>query len=189
MTKMKRSSKLLSRVVALMRDGQWLKATLLFERNRAAVRRNWKLSWNLGWCYFKLENWAIALEHLAQADRLAPNNFACKYGLGSVYLKKRQFKKAERALVQATRIKESKRALASLALAYLSQGKIGKAEKAHLRTIRLHPAHSQPYRAYAAFLYDVGRRRESAKMTRKARRREIAEANNGSRSDSATRHT
>jgi Tfp pilus assembly protein PilF len=109
--------------------------------------------------------------------------------LGPFYLKKRQFKKAERALVQATRIKESKRALASLALAYLSQGKIGKAEKAHLRTIRLHPAHSQPYRAYAAFLYDVGRRRESAKMTRKARRREIAEANNGSRSDSATRHT
>jgi tetratricopeptide (TPR) repeat protein len=160
----------------LMRRERWPEAIQLFESNLWLVRKYWEFSWNLGWCYFKIGNWNVAEEHLARADQLSPDNHTCKWGLGSVYLKKREFKKAERALVQATRIKKSTVSLASLALAHLSQGKIVKAAKAHLENIRLHPARSRPYRAYAAFLYDVGRKKESAKMNRNGRRREIAEA-------------
>src|SRR5215467_12923949 len=115
----------------------------------------WELSWNLGWCYFKLKHWAKAQKYLTKAMKLAPANHACKYALGQVYLKKKQYKKAELILAEALHIKESHATRIGLALAYLGQGKIKQAEKTHLDGIKLKPKKSEGYESYATFLSDV----------------------------------
>jgi Tfp pilus assembly protein PilF len=133
------------------------------------VEKHWELLWNLGWCNFKLERMDEARKHLRKATRLAPENRACKYGLGQVYLKQKQYKKAESMLREALQIKESHSARIGLALAYLAQGKVEEAEKTHLDGIKLKPRKSERYESYAAFLSDVGREAEAEKMSRKAR--------------------
>jgi Tfp pilus assembly protein PilF len=110
-----------------------------------------------------------AWKHLARAVRLAPENHACKYGLGQVYLKKKQYKKAVAILSEALRLKETHLSRSSLAFAYLAQGKIEEAETTHLDGIKLKPGKSERYESYAAFLSDVGREAESEKMNRKAK--------------------
>jgi Tfp pilus assembly protein PilF len=86
-----------------------------------------------------------------------------------VYLKKRQYRKAEAILAEALRIKESHRTRIALALAYLAQGKIAEAERTHIENIKIKPRSSERYESYAAFLSDVGREAESEKMMQKVR--------------------
>ena len=105
---------------------------------------------------------------MTRSHRLAPDNAICKWALGSVYLKKKQFKKAEAILSESLRIKESNRSRTTLALAYLAQGKVEEAEKMHLENIRLKPKASERYESYAAFLSDVGREAEAERMNQKA---------------------
>jgi Tfp pilus assembly protein PilF len=106
---------------------------------------------------------------MMRANELAPDNAICKWGLGSVYLKKRQFKKAETVLCESLRIRESDRSRTALALTYLAQGKIVEAEKMHIENIKLRPKDSGRYESYAAFLSDVGREAESETMMEKVR--------------------
>ncbi len=152
-----------------MREERWREAIRLLEADSSLVEKHWELSWNLGWCYFKLERMGEARKYMTGATRLAPENHVCKYGLGQVYLKQKQYKKAEQILSQALQIKESHVARIGLALAYLAQGRIEEAEKTHLDGIRLKPRKSERYESYAAFLSDVGREAEAEKMNRKAR--------------------
>lgn len=154
---------------SLMKEERWLDAIEILSNKSSGAGKHWKLSWNLGWCYFKLRRFDDARKHMMRANQLAPDNAICKWGLGSVYLKKRQFEKAEAILSEALRIKESDRSRTALALAYLAQGKIAKAEKMHLENIRLRPKASERYESYAAFLSDVGREAESEGMMQKAR--------------------
>jgi|SRR5277367_939178 len=169
MPEAKSNSELLELAQSVMRKERWREAIKLLERNLAAIEKHWELLWNLGWCHFQLKKWAEAEKYMTKAARLAPNNYLCKYGLGSIYLKKKQYKKAEQILCEAIQIREGHLARISLALAYLAQGKIEKAESAHLENIRLNPSQGKRYRSYAAFLSDVGREGEAAKMYRKAR--------------------
>jgi tetratricopeptide (TPR) repeat protein len=155
--------------LSLMSEERWLDAIEILSNRSSGARKHWKLSWNLGWCYFKLSRFDDALKHMVRANQLAPDNEICKWGLGSVYLKKRQFRKAEALLSEALRIKESDRSRTALALAYLAQGKTAEAEKMHLENIKLKPKASERYESYAAFLSDVGREPESEKMMQKAR--------------------
>jgi Flp pilus assembly protein TadD len=155
--------------ISLMREERWLDAIEVLSNRSSGAGKHWKLSWNLGWCYFKLCRFDDARKHMMRANQLAPDNAICKWGLGSVYLKKRQFKKAEAILSEALRIKEADRSRTALALAYLAQGKIAEAEQMHLENIRLKPKASERYESYAAFLSDVGREAESEKMMQKAR--------------------
>jgi Tfp pilus assembly protein PilF len=154
---------------SVMREERWGEAVRILKENTPAVAKDWELSWNLGWCYFKLGRMDEARKHLARAMRLAPENHACKYGLGQVYLKKKQYKKAEAVLSEALRLKETHLSRRSLAFAYLAQGEIEKAEKTHLDGIRLKPRKSETYESYAAFLSDVGREGEAEQMNRKAK--------------------
>ena len=62
---------------------------------------------------------------MIQAGRLAPENPTCMWGLGTVYLETKQYKKAEAVLTESLRIKESRLTRIALALAYLSRGKSG----------------------------------------------------------------
>jgi len=162
-------SELLELVQSLMTKERWGEAIELSKENPSRVDKDWKLLWNLGWCYFKLGRWSEARKYLARAENLNPKNFVCKYGLGQAYLKTKQYKKAELILSEALQIKESDIARTSLALAYLAQGKIEEAENMHLQNIRLKPKQGGRYESYAAFLSDVGREAEAEQMSRKAK--------------------
>jgi Tfp pilus assembly protein PilF len=90
--------------------------------------------------------------------------------LGTVYLKRKHFKKAELVLAESLRIKESQLTRIALAFAYLAQGKVAEAETVHLEGIKLKPKNSERYESYAAFLSDVGREPEAQTMDKKARK-------------------
>jgi Flp pilus assembly protein TadD len=164
----KDSEQLYKRASSEMKRERWLAAIGIFKERPDVVDRNWRLSWNFGWCYFKLERYDVARKHLIRANRLKPENPGCKLGLGMVYVMKRNFRKAEALLAESLRIKESHITRAALALAYLSQGKIAEAESVHLGGIKIRPKSSQSYEAYAVFLSDVGREKESRGMNEKA---------------------
>lgn len=156
-------------VFGLMRSSCWQEAIKVLRLDRSVVEKDWELSWNLGWCYFKLERFKEARKYLIRVAKLAPSNWVCKWGLASCYLKIKQFRKAETLLLEALRIKDGYLPRISLALAYLAQGKLAEAEKVHLESISLKPKESRRYEAYACFLEDVGRAAKATRMHRKAR--------------------
>jgi Flp pilus assembly protein TadD len=160
---------LLKLAQSLTAEERWREAIEVLKENSVVVEKHWELLWTLGWCYFKLERMNEARKYLTKAAKLAPENHICKYGLGQVYLKQKQYKKAELILSQALQIKESHTARIGLALSYLAQGRVEEAEKMHLDGIRLKPRTSERYESYAAFLSDVGREAEAEKMNRKAK--------------------
>src|SRR5260370_854394 len=120
------------RAASLMKEDRWLDAIELLTDPSSESTKDWKLSWNLGWCYFKLGRFDDARKHMIRADKLTPGNATCKWGLGLVLLKKRRFKEAAASLAESLRIKESHLTRIALALAYLGQGKIAEAEKIHI---------------------------------------------------------
>lgn len=169
MSKTKRINELLKRTESLMKGERWGDAISLLKENSRVVEKHSELLWNCGWCYFKLERMNQAEKYLLRAMHLTPESHRCKFGLGVVYLKKKQYKEAESLLYEALQTKESYVARISLALAYLAQGKVEEAEKAHLDGLRLKPKESERYESYAAFLSDVGRASEAHRMSRRAK--------------------
>jgi tetratricopeptide (TPR) repeat protein len=155
--------------LAEMKKGQWPAAIKLLKSDLAGVRKDFRFSWNIGWCYFNLGKFVDAQKYMTRAVRLCPENPICEWGLGSVYLKRRYFEKAEAVLVESLTIKDSYPTRIALALACLSQGKVAEAEKIHLEGIRLKPRSSARYESYGAFLSDVGREEEARMMNEKAR--------------------
>jgi Tfp pilus assembly protein PilF len=107
------------RALSEMKKEQWLDVIKLLKRETAVVQKNCRFSWNLGWCYVKLDKFDNARKHMIRAARLAPDNPTCKWGLGNVYLKKKHFKKAEVVLTESLGIKESHLTRIALALAFL----------------------------------------------------------------------
>jgi Flp pilus assembly protein TadD len=168
MTEINDAEELYARALPLIRKSP-VEAIRLLEHAFNVVQKDWRLSWDLGWCYFRLERLDDARKHFLRAAKLAPKNATCKWALGNVYLKKKQYKKAETVLSEALKIKESHLTRIALALAYLAHGKVTDAENTHLEGIRLKPKKSAVYESYAAFLSDVGREGEATRMNRKAR--------------------
>jgi Flp pilus assembly protein TadD len=164
------TEQLYKQALSEMKKERWLAAIKLLNHELAVVQKNWRFSWNLGWCYFKLDRFNDARRHMILAAQLAPENPTCKWGLGTVYLRKKQFQKAEVVLTQSLRIKESYLTRIALALAYLSQGKVREAENVHLEGISLKPKSRERYESYAAFLSDVGREAEAQTMNSKAKK-------------------
>ena len=56
----------------LMQEELWVDAIKLIESQPSLLERHAELSWNLGWAYFKLENWKAAQVHLSRACGLNP---------------------------------------------------------------------------------------------------------------------
>jgi len=79
---------LYKRALSEMKKEHWLAAIKLLQREQVVIQKNWRFSWNLGWCYFKLDKFDDARKYMIRASRLAPENPSCKWGLGNVYLKK-----------------------------------------------------------------------------------------------------
>ncbi len=149
----------------MMRQGRWLEVINLVEPQRTLVQTNWRLSWNLGWCHFKLDRFDEARKHFVRAARLAPRNPACQLALGSVYLKKRQFKKAEVILEKSLRTKEIYATRVSLVVAYMKLGRVADAENLHLEAIKHNPDKSEVYAGYAEFLSDIGHEDKAQMMS------------------------
>ena len=103
----KDAEKIYRLAVSEMKKEKWLDAITLLKRDPVALRSNWRFAWDLGWCYFKLELMEDSRRNMIIAARLAPKNPTCKSGLGQVYLKLGQYKKAELILSEALQIKES----------------------------------------------------------------------------------
>lgn len=162
------SIKLLRRVVPVMRRTRWLSAIKILKANSTLVKDDWELSWNLAWCYLNVGQLDLALTNMLWAAKLAPRRFGPSFGLGRVYLKRKQYKKAETKYVESLRIRDSYVARLGLALAYMKQGKVTKAESVHLEGIKLEPKDIRRNEAYADFLSDVGREEEAQVMYRKA---------------------
>lgn len=169
MTKPKSAAEIWKMATPLMREDRWLDAIELLTDPSSESAKNWKLSWNLGWCYFKLDRFDDAWKHMIRADKLAPGNAICKWALGLVLLKRKRFKKSAAVLAESLRIKESHLTRIALALAYLAQGKIPEAEKIHIENIKHKTRRSERYESYAAFLSDVGREAESERIMQKVR--------------------
>ena len=157
------------RAASLMRELRYLDAINLLSQESSESRKYWRLSWNLGWCYFNLQRFDEARIHLVRANELAPGNAGCMWALGMVYLEQKQFAKAEPLLAEALRKRDLDHFRFTLALAYLHQRKLAEAEATHLEGITLKPSRSKRYELYAAFLYDVGRHSEAEKMELKAK--------------------
>jgi tetratricopeptide (TPR) repeat protein len=152
-----------------MREKRYLEAVKLLSDKASDSGSYMKLSFNLGLCYYKLGRFDEALEPMIRANQLAPGSAFCKWGLGLVYLKKKEFKTAENLLAQSLQKKDFYPARIALTLAYLSQGKVTEAEQTHLDGIKLRPDRREGYKGYAAFLSDVGRDHEAERMEQKAR--------------------
>lgn len=151
-----------------MKKERWQDAISLVKANASIVENHSELLWNFGWCYFKLERMNEAQKYLTRAMRLSPKSWRCKFGLGVVYLERKQYKRAESLLSEALKIKDNHITRISLALAYQAQGKLEEAETIHINGIKLKPKESQRYEGYADFLSDVGREAEAVEMTRRA---------------------
>jgi Tfp pilus assembly protein PilF len=162
------AEKIYKRAISEMKREKWLEAIARLKQDPAALRSDWRFAWNMGWCCFKLGRITDSRRYLTAATRLAPKNPTCKFGLGQVYLRQGQYKRAELILFEALQIKESHRTRISLALAYLAQGKVEQAEKMHIENIRRKPKQSERYESYAAFLSDVGRDAEAEEMNKRA---------------------
>jgi len=169
----KRAGEVYKQATLLMKKERWQETITLLKHESHVCQTDWRSSWNLGWCYFKLDRLDQAGKHLRQAVKLAPRNPTCMWALGSVYLRRKQFKKAEALLAESLTIKEFHLTRIALALAYLSQGKISNAEEVHLGGIKLKPLNSEPYESYADSLFDVGREAESKEMKQKAREMQL----------------
>jgi Tfp pilus assembly protein PilF len=128
---------------SVMASERWPDAIKLLKAEMPIVAKDWKLSWNLGWCFFKLNRLHAARKHLDRAAKLAPQNAVCKWALGAIYLQRKQYASAEAYLVESLRIKDAYVSRICLALAYLEQGKIIEAERIHLEGIQLKPQDSQ----------------------------------------------
>ncbi len=151
------------RAESMMAAEHWRDAIRLLKNEVPVVERDRRYLADIGWCYFKLERLDEARKHLIRATKLAPENAVCLWALGSVYLHRKQYKKAEINLVESLRLKDA------YVLAYLwhwltlNKKKLAEAEKVHLEGIKLKPEESQRHNAYADFLSDIGREDEAQK--------------------------
>ena len=161
---------LLKQAESAMRARRWSDAIALYNQEPAIIAGDLKALLNLGWRYYKLEQYSEAERYFKSADAAAPGNAGCKWAKAAVYIKKRNFKKAERLPLESLRLTEGLPARASLVLAYLAQGKVALAEKTHLDGIAIGTRLSERYKGYAAFLSDIGREDEAEQMRQEARR-------------------
>jgi tetratricopeptide (TPR) repeat protein len=88
---MPKPSSIEKRARSMMKEERWLDAIKLLSDRSSRAGKHWKLSWNLGWCYFKLDKFDEARKHMSRADKLAPDNAICKGALGSVYLRSERY--------------------------------------------------------------------------------------------------
>src|SRR5437660_3366228 len=147
-----RHNKLNQQIQSVMQKENWQGAIELCRDHIELIQADWKLSWNLGWAYFKLDRLREARKHLLRATNLAPKETTCYWAVGTVYSRLKDYEKAEASLSKSLSIKDSRIARIVLARALLEQGKIDDAEQIHLEGLRLQPNDGERYKSYGCFL-------------------------------------
>lgn len=153
----------------LMQEERWVDAIKLIESHPSLFEEDAELTWNLGWAYFKLENWKAAQVHLSRARDLNPKLAAAWWALGAAQMEAGVLAEAERNVKEALRIRDSSNARLTLALILMQRGKLAEAEQIQLRGIQLKPESPERWESYACFLDDVGRQSEAQVAYNKAR--------------------
>ena len=160
---------LFDQVELLMQRGRYVDAVALLRRRANETKNDWRLIWDWGWCYFKLDNFQAAKVHLRRATQLAPDNPVCHWAFGMVCQKAGNYRTAGKSLRKALSLKDSYIGRLCLAVTYMEVGKLEEAEQVHLQGIALKPDAAKRYKAYADFLFDVGRKKEERQVRQTAR--------------------
>src|SRR5687768_8887804 len=95
------SKKLDEEAQALMQEERWSDAINLIESRPSLFETDAKLSWNLGWSYFKLEDWQSAQVHLSRARNLDRKMAASWWALATAQMKAGALDEAERNVKEA----------------------------------------------------------------------------------------
>jgi len=164
-----KSTELNKQAQDLMDAEQWAQAIKLIESKPLRFEDDAELSWNLGWAYFKLENWKAAQVHLSRARTLDPRMAASWWALGLAQMEDGLLAEAEQNVKEALRLRDTSHFRQTLALILMQRGKLGEAEQVHLRGIELKPESAQRWESYACFLDDCRRKREAQIAYKKAR--------------------
>jgi len=152
-----------------MREERWRDAINLIESYPSHIAKDAELSWNLGWAYFKLEDWNSAQVHLSHARDLNPRMAASWWALAAAQMEDGVLDEAERNVKEALRIRDSSIFRQTLALILMRRGKLSEAEQVHLRGLELKPESPERWETYACFLDDLGRQGEAEAAYRKAK--------------------
>src|SRR5262245_54871840 len=123
----------------LMQNEQWKAAIALIESKPALVEQDASLSWNLGWAYFKLENWKTAQLHLSRAVSLQPTSGVSWWALGVAQMEDGMLEEAESNLKVSLSLSDSSLCRGTLGLILMMRGKLAEAEQVHLAGIELKP--------------------------------------------------
>ena len=86
---------------------QWSEAIKLIESEPLLFEKDAELSWNLGWCYFKLEDWKAAQGHLSRARSLDPSMAESWWALGAAQMEDGLLEEAERNVKEALYLRDS----------------------------------------------------------------------------------
>ena len=135
------SKKLNEKAQALMQEERWSDAINLIESRPSLFEKDAELSWNLGWAYFKLEDWKSAQAYLSRARNLDRKRAASWWALAAAQMEDGVLDKAERNAKEALRIRDSSLFRQTLALILMQRGKVSEAEQVHLRGLELGPNH------------------------------------------------
>jgi len=163
------SKKLDEEAQALMQEERWSDAINLIESRPSLFERDATLSWNLGWAYFKLEDWKSAQVHLCRARDLDRKMAASWWALASAQREAGALDEAERNVKEALLIRDSSIFRQTLALILMQRGKVAEAEQIHLRGLELKPESPERWETYACFLDDLGRQSDAEAAYKKAR--------------------
>ena len=151
-----------------MQEERWSDAIALIH-SKISHETDAELSWNLGWAYFKLGDYAAAELHLTRSTQLTPTRAAAWWALGTAQREHGLLDEAERNLRHSLSLKDSSNARSALALALMQRSKLAEAEQVHLKGLELKPESPERWRSYACFLEDVGRIEEAEVAYKKAR--------------------
>ena len=157
-------------VQALMAEEQWQEAAAELLQITRAEPRDAKSWWNLGWCYFKLEEFESAVRILEQACALAPDRAVFHWALATALAESEDISRAEAEFRHALTLRDGYLSWAGLALLLLQHGRTSEAEAAHHEAIARRPDSRERVEAYADFLFDTGREDEARLQYAAARR-------------------
>jgi predicted Zn-dependent protease len=163
-----KGKKLSEKAQALMQEERWTEAINLIESRPSLFENDAELSWNLGWAYFKLEDWKSAQVHLSRARDLDRKMAASWWALAAAQMEAGVLDKAERNVKEALLIRDSSIFRQTLALVLMQRGKVGEAEQVHLRGLELKPESPERWETYACFLDDLGRQGDAQLAYKKA---------------------
>ena len=134
------------RAKAVMAEERWREAIEIIEAEPKLLEADASLSWNLGWAYFKLDDYVSAERHLAHASRLQPGLAAAWWALGEVQRVAGRYADAERNLKRALELRDGALRRLSLAITLMKQGRFAEAEQVHLKGLELKPESGERWR-------------------------------------------